>query len=224
LNSQHELRVSVFLVAANRLLREALARVLRTKGNFHIIEACSPEQDLLQRIGAAHPDVVLLEGENALAPDLRFVRELLREIPGLRIVLLGMAENELTFLDAVRSGVCGYVLQDAVALDVVSAVRAVAQGEAYCPPRLCMSLFRSYSKQAMRLPSAQVRMEFGFTRREQQLLPMIAQGMTNKEIACTLNLAEQTIKNHVHRMLQRVGATGRLEAVELVRVQGAYVD
>ena len=53
---------------------------------------------------------------------------------------------------------------------------------------------------------------------------MIAQGMTNKEIAGTLNLAEQTIKNHIHRMLQRVGANDRLEVVELIRVQGAYVD
>ena len=76
----------------------------------------------------------------------------------------------------------------------------------------------------MHVPSAKMRMDFGLTRREQQLLPMIAQGMTNKEIACSLNLAEQTIKNHVHRMLQRVGATDRLEVVEIVRVQGAYVD
>lgn len=224
MHQQQEARVRVFLVAANRLLREALARVLHAKGNFHVIEACAPARDLLPRIGAAHPDVVLLEGENAQAPDLQFVRALLRDTPELKIVLLGMAEDEITFLGAVRSGVCGYVLQDAVALDVVSAVRAAGHGEAYCSPRLCMALFRSYSRQAMRVPSAKMRMDFGLTRREQQLLPMIAQGMTNKEIACTLNLAEQTIKNHIHRMLHRVGATDRLEAVELVRVQGAYVD
>lgn len=187
-------------------------------------DACAPQRDLLQRIGAAHPDVVLLEAENGVAPDLHFVRELIRATPEVRIVLLGMDENELTFLEAVRSGVCGYVLRDAAALDVLKAVRAAAQGEAFCPPRLCMALFRSYSRQAAHAPSAKMRMDFGLTRREQQLLPMIAQGMTNREIACTLNLAEQTIKNHIHRMLQRVGAADRLEAVELVRVQGAYVD
>lgn len=224
MHSQHESKVSVFLVAANRLLREALARVLHAKGNFHVIDACAPESGLLLRIGAAHPDVVLLEGENTLGSGLKFVRELIRETPDLRIVLLGMPDDELTFLDAVRSGACGYVLQDAAALDVVSAVRAAGNGETFCPPRLCMALFKSYARQAAHVPSAKMRMDFGLTRREQQLLPMIAQGMTNKEIACSLNLAEQTIKNHVHRMLQRVGATDRLEVVEIVRVQGAYVD
>jgi DNA-binding NarL/FixJ family response regulator len=224
LHSPREKKVSVFLVAANRLLREALSRVLCNKGNFHVIDACAPEDALLDRISAAHPDVVLLEGENALAPNLRFVRELIRATPDVRIVLLGMAEDELTFLDAVRSGVCGYVLRDAAALDVLNAVRAAGDGEVFCPPRLCMALFRDYSRQAMRVPSAKMRVDFGLTRREQQLLPMIAQGMTNKEIAGTLNLAEQTIKNHIHRMLQRVGANDRLEVVELIRVQGAYVD
>ena len=103
-----------------------------------MIDACAPEDALLDRISAAHPDVVLLEGENALAPNLRFVRELIRATPDVRIVLLGMAEDELTFLDAVRSGVCGYVLRDAAALDVLNAVRAAGDGEVFCPPRLCM--------------------------------------------------------------------------------------
>lgn len=222
--NSREQRVSVFLIAANRLFREALTRVLRTKGDFHIIEACAPEPGLQQRIDAARPRVVLLEGDRASEPDLRFVRELLQDIPDLRIVLIGMAEHELTFLDAVRAGVCGYVLQDAAAMDVVSAVRAASQDEAFCPPKLCLSLFRSYARQAIRMPSARMRMDLGLTRREQQLLPMIAHGMTNKEIASELNLCEQTVKNHVHRMLQRVGASDRLEAVELVRVQGIYVD
>jgi DNA-binding NarL/FixJ family response regulator len=222
--SSQETSLRVFLVAANRLLREALARVLRTRGNFHIVEACGPEPGLHARILASCPDVVLLEGERSSEPDLHFVRALLRESPSLRILLIGMADHELTFLDAIRAGVIGYLLQDAAATDVVGAVRAASQGEAVCPPQLCLALFRSYARQATRIPSARVRLDLGLTRREQQLIPMIAQGMTNKEIAMELHLSEQTVKNHVHRMLQRVGATGRLEAVELVRVQGAYLD
>jgi DNA-binding NarL/FixJ family response regulator len=222
--SSPEVSVRVFLVAANRLLREALARVLRTRGNFHIVEACRPQQGLDAQILAACPDVVLLEGERPSEPDLRFVRSLLRESPELRVVLIAMADHEFTFLDAVRAGVTGYLLQDATAMDVVNAVRAASLGEAVCPPKLCLSLFRSFARQTMRVPSARMRLELGLTRREQQVLPMIAQGMTNKEIALQLHLSEQTVKNHVHRMLHRVGATDRLTAVELVRSQGAYLD
>jgi DNA-binding NarL/FixJ family response regulator len=219
-----EVRVNVFLVAANRLLREALARVLRTKGDVQVVDACAPDATLPAKIAAALPDVLLFEGETSSKPDLAVVRDLLGRLPSLRVVLIGMAAQERTFLESVRAGVAGYVLQDASAMDIVSAVRAVSQGEAVCPPRLCMALFRHFARDTGKLPAVRMRMDLGLTRREQQLLPLIAQGMTNKEIASHFNLSEQTVKNHIHRMLQRVGASHRLEAVELVRVQGVYVD
>lgn len=217
-------KVNVFLVAANRLVREALARVLRTKGDVQVVEACAPDETLLSKIVSVLPDVLLLEGESLTRSDLALVRDLLSRLPNLRVILIGMAEQERTFLEAVRAGVVGYVLQDASAMDIVSAVRAASQGEAVCPPRLCLALFRNFARETGRTPTVRMRMDLGLTRREQQLLPLIAQGMTNKEIASQLNLSEQTIKNHIHRMLQRLGASHRLEAVELVRVQGVYID
>jgi two-component system, NarL family, response regulator DevR len=222
--SQELERVSVFLVAANRLLREALARVLRTKGDVHVVEACAPDGSLGARIITSSPDVLLLEGQTSPRSDLVIIRELLAQQPDLRVILIGMTGHERTFLEAVRAGVCGYVLQDASAMDIVSAVRAVSQGEAVCPPQLCLSLFRHFARDTGRIPAVRMRMDLGLTRREQQLLPLIAQGLTNKEIASQLHLSEQTIKNHIHRMLQRLGASHRLEAVELVRVQGVYID
>ena len=124
-----------------------------------------------------------------------------------------------TFLRAVRDGVVGYMLKDASAMEIAAAVRCVVGSEAVCPPQLCLALFEHFAQQA-KVPSFHIKHTLGLTRREQQLVQLIGLGLTNKEIASQLNLSEQTVKNHVHRMLRKVGANDRLGVVELCRTQG----
>jgi DNA-binding NarL/FixJ family response regulator len=102
-------------------------------------------------------------------------------------------------------------------------VRAVANGEAACPAQLGASLFRYVARQSDHVPSFQVKVRLGLTSREQQLVGLIGRGLTNKEIAGQLQLAEQTVRNHVHRMLRKVGANDRLAVVEVCRMQGLPV-
>jgi len=135
----------------------------------------------------------------------------------LRIVAFGMEDSEEAFLTAVRAGVVGYVLKDAYSSDVVEAVRLAAQGEAVCPPRLCLCLFAHFANQPTGMPKLRLRTRLPLTRREQELVPMIAQGLTNKEIAVQLSLSAQTVKNHVHRILQKAGSN-RLAVQEQCRV------
>jgi DNA-binding NarL/FixJ family response regulator len=103
-----------------------------------------------------------------------------------------------------------------------NAIRAVAQGDAVCPPALCRSLFDHVASSGAWQPGIQVRKNLGLTRREQQLVQLVSEGLTNKEIASRLYLSEQTVKNHVRRMLRKAGATDRLEAVERWRAQGFW--
>jgi DNA-binding NarL/FixJ family response regulator len=131
--------------------------------------------------------------------------------------MIGMDADPETFLRGVREGVVGYILKDASALEVATAVRSVANDEAVCPPSLCLVLFEQVAKQNSHPASFVIRHNLGLTRREQQLVEMISHGLTNKEIASQLNLSEQTIKNHVHRMLRKIGASNRLTAVEMCR-------
>ncbi len=153
--------------------------------------------------------------------------EILRKIqiaePALRIVLIGMNSDEQLFVHVVREGVLGYVLGDASTSEVVNAVRAVAAGEAAAPPQLCAALFRYVARQQANVPSFHVKLNLGLSGREQQLVLLIARGMTNKQIALELQLAEQTVRNHVHRILRKAGANDRLEVVELCRMQGLRV-
>jgi hypothetical protein len=99
------------------------------------------------------------------------------------------------FMQCVRAGVHGYLPKDASAEDVVEGVRAVQAGEAVCWGSLCALLFHYFEREATSFPSASVRQRMGLTRREQQLIPLIAEGLTNKEIANRFCLSEQTVKN-----------------------------
>jgi DNA-binding NarL/FixJ family response regulator len=153
---------------------------------------------------------------------LQLVAEVRAVVPGLKVVMIGMDGDPERFLRAVRDGIVGYVLKDASAIEVAAAVRSVANDEAVCPSSLCRLLFQELAKPTIESHTSFVlKNNLGLTRREQQLVQMISRGLTNKEIASQLNLSEQTIKNHIHRMLRKVGANDRLGAVELCRMPGA---
>jgi DNA-binding NarL/FixJ family response regulator len=120
----------------------------------------------------------------------------------------------------VRAGISGFLWREASADDVVAAIRALQSGEVVCPGALSTALFRYFEQESSPVPCAGVRERLGFTRREQLLIPLIAKGLTNKEIANHFCLSEQTVKNHLHRMKHKIAANDRLSIVQRYRTQG----
>jgi len=216
-------RSTIFLLAQNRLLREALARVLDKKNDLTVVGACALSLLSMEQIITAAPDVLVMDCFTTSGPNREFVREAHCHLPQLKVVMIGMEADEQTFMYVLRQGALGYVLKDASAIEVVTTVRAVAGGEAVCPPELSTSLFHYATRQLNQIPSLHVKTSLGLTSREQQLVGLIGLGLTNKEIASELQLAEQTVRNHVHRMLRKLGASDRLAVVEICRMQGLPV-
>ncbi|HET7439692.1 MAG TPA: response regulator transcription factor [Terriglobales bacterium] len=212
--------VQVFILAENRLLREALTRILSKKNDIRVVGASAFTPQIFAQITSAAPDVLLSDSAAVALSELRFISEVRAAVPGLKVVMIGMDGDRETFLRAVRDGVVGYVLKDASAMEIAGAVRCVANEEAVCPPNLCLALFE-HTAQHAGAPRLHIKHGLGLTRREQQLVHLIDRGLTNKEIAVQLNLSEQTVKNHVHRMLRKLGATDRRSVVELCRSHGA---
>ncbi len=216
-------------MAENCLLREALVRVLRKKDDIRVVGAVAFSPAALQTISAAHPDVVLFDSASialagpCLVSQLRHTGSRALE-QCARAVMIGMDDDEATFLWAVREGVVGYVLKDASAAEIVRVLRAVASGEAVCPPRFSASLFQSAARDLALSYKPSQDMKFGLSRREQQLVGLIRFGFSNKEIGTRLSLAEQTVKNHVHRILRKVGATNRLDIVERCQSVGPLLQ
>lgn len=212
-------RISVFLLAESRLLREALARILHKRSDMDVVGSASSTPDIIETIASMSPQVLLYDPVD-ITSGFTLIRMLREYSPGLKIVLIGMEASAEVFLRAVREGIAGYALKDATAADIASAVRCVVNNQAVCPPELCQTLFDYVARQRADLPNLAIKQQLGLTRREQQLIELISRGLTNKEIAVELGLSEQTVKNHIHRVLQKVGVSDRLAAVELCRNQG----
>ena len=218
-------RIPIFLLAENCLFREGLIRILRHKEDLLVVGAIPFSTSALEQVSAANPQVVVFDSASiALAGPCLAAR---MQLPGpdrkidRKVVMVGMEEDEATFLQAVSEGVAGYVLKDASATELIRVIRAVAAGEAVCPPRFSLALFQCAARDvcfSLKPPKARL---FGLSRRERELVGLIRLELSNKEIGTRLNLSEQTVKNHIHRILGKVGATGRFEIVERCQSQSA---
>ena len=211
---------SVFLLADNRLVRESVYRLLCKKTDISVVGHRSYSEDVIEQVVSAQCDVLLLDETARMNSGVDLVDKVMQAARSLKIIFLGIQDNEHDFLRAVSSGVVGYLSREASANDIVAAVRAVTRGEAVCPPHLTLLLLRYVNRLIKSAPIYRLKAQHGLTRRQQQLLSLVEKGWTNKEIACSLNLSEQTVKNHIHRILRRVHAEDRYQAVEAVRVCG----
>jgi len=206
----------VFILSDNRLFREALTRIFSKKTDIETLRSRDFAPDAAQDVMNSEPDVLVLDSAQFLSAE---GAQLINRPNGcqIKVVMVAMKEDEALFLEAVKQGVCGYVPKDASAVDVVNAIRSVAQGEAVCPPRLCKHLFEYVAQLASDSPVSEPETAAGLTRREGQLIPLIDRGLTNKEIAAQLNLSEKTVKNHIHRILRKVGAENRFGLAAIFR-------
>jgi DNA-binding NarL/FixJ family response regulator len=220
-NSLVDDSVRVFLLVENRLLGETLDRLFHKRPDFCLVGRCSAAETGTIDVRNLQCDVLVLD-HLRMASLLDIVSDNGEQTAARpRIVLISMEENEEQFFSAVRSGISAYLLKDASADDVVAAVHAATRGEAVCPPRLCFALFQCMARIALETPVQNwERPKAVLTIRQQQLIALVAKGLTNKEIASQLNLSEYTIRNHIHRIMKQVDVGSRGEAVQAIRAHG----
>jgi two-component system nitrate/nitrite response regulator NarL len=215
--------IRTFLVIENRLLREALVRLFCKRADLLVVGQSGYTEETALRVLDSKCDVVIVD--SLRTPWLSAFTALeAADRASFKTVVIARESDGKHFLAAVRSGVTGYLLQDASASDVVAAVRAVFRGEAVCPPQLCSALFRFVAQMDREMTVQGATSKPDLTLRQQQLVSLVAKGLTNKEIASHLNLSEFTVRNHIHRILKQVDAGSRSEAVETIRAHGYSIS
>jgi DNA-binding NarL/FixJ family response regulator len=215
--------IRTFLLIENRLLREAFVRLFSKRADLLVVGQSGYSEESTLNVFKSECDVLLIDSlQIPLLPRANSPEN--SDRASFKVVVIARDSGERQFLAAVRLGVTGYLLQDASASDVVSAVRAVSRGEAVCPPQLCSALFRFVAQKAQPGITADSSARPDLTLRQQQLVTLVAKGLTNKEIASRLNLSEFTVRNHIHRILKQVDADSRSQAVETIRSYGYSIS
>jgi two-component system, NarL family, nitrate/nitrite response regulator NarL len=196
----------VSLVVAIRLYRDGIARALAEAG-FDVREAVSDLDGLrLER----EPDVLIVDAAAAGSDAMPQLRSLVRRVP---VIALGVTDTEDDVIGWVAAGVAGLVTRDETLDDLVRAVRGCLQGEAVCTPRVVTTLFRRLAMQPE--PGTGESIE-GLTPREREVASLLREGRSNREIAARLGIEMPTVKNHVRRVLDKLGVAGRAEAAAVL--------
>jgi two-component system nitrate/nitrite response regulator NarL len=215
--------IRTFLLIENRLLREALVRLFSKRADLLVVGQSGYAESTALAALDSQCDVLVIDSlQTPWFSALIAIENADRA--SFKVVVIARESDEKHFLAAIRAGVTGYLLQDASASDVVSAVRAVFRGEAVCPPQLCLTLFRFVAQMTRGMPVQGATSKPDLTLRQQQLVRLVAKGFTNKEIASHLNLSEFTVRNHIHRILKQVDAGSRSQAVETIRAYGYSIS
>jgi len=207
--------IRVFLLIENRLLREALGRLCRKRPDLQVVGESGRNDLQLGELQEPRCDVLIFDFLDLKWLSGKWANKE-HSSSNIRVLLVGMEDDESHFLEAVKAGVSGYLLKDASATDVIAGIRASFRGEAVCPSKLCSALF-DWVGRLSRGETIQSPAHPRLTIRQQQLVDLVARGLTNKEIAARLNLSEFTVRNHIHRILKLVDAGTRREAVDIVR-------
>ena len=205
---------SVLVITDVRLYLEGLAELLTREEEVDVVGTAGDAQEALLQVTNCHPSLALLDMTMAGALDL--ARRILREARTTQVLSFAGPEAEDVVVACAELGVGGYLTREASLADVIIAIDGVARGETLCSPRMAPTLFRRVGDLAQQIahrtaPAARL------TRREREVITLIDQGLSNKEIAHELCIELATVKNHVHHILEKLNVRRRGEAAAQLR-------
>lgn len=214
--------IALVLIDDNRLLREGITLMVESEPGFQVLAASADAVEALQKVREAKPDVVLLDFGLEDHDSLALTRTVHAEVPSARVIVMGLLPAQEDVADYVRAGASGFIMKDASFEEFFATIRAVAAGAEVLPRALTTSLF---SQIVRNVPSGRQGTKGNMdavrlTLRERQVVELLGEGLSNKEIATRLNIAVHTVKSHVHNVLEKLALRSRLEVAAFTHAAG----
>lgn len=214
----------LLLADDHTLFLEGLQNLLRA-GGYQVVGAAHDGLEALQLARALHPDVILMDVRMPQCDGLTATRLIQAEMPEIKIVMLTTSAEDADLFEALRSGASGYLLKNLEPNQLFDYLSGIARGEAPLSRQLSARLLREFARQAELLEEHTAPGEAGppgaeLTARQREILVLVAQGMTYKEVGATLSLSENTVKYHMGEVLQRLHLKNREQVVAYARQYG----
>ncbi|MFF4882067.1 response regulator [Streptomyces nigra] len=206
--------IRVFLLDDHEVVRRGLTDLLDAEPDISVVGDAGTVEHALVRGQALRPHVAVLDVRLPDGDGITVCRELRSQMPELACLMLTSFDDEEALLDAIMAGASGYVLKQIRGSDLVSAVRTVASGQSMLDPATTARLMSSLRADPVETPSVPPELE-GLSPRERDILALIGDGLTNREIGKKLYLSEKTVKNHISRLLAKLGVQRRVQAAVL---------
>lgn len=202
--------IRVFLLDDHEVVRRGVHDLLNDEPDITVIGEAATVEQALVRVPALRPDVAVLDVRLPDGDGVTVCRELRSRMPDLACLMLTSFDDEEALLDSIMAGASGYVLKQIRGSDLVSAVRTVAAGQSLLDPSATTRLMARLRGEQTKEPEPGGLP--GLTAREREILALIGEGLTNRQIGRRLYLAEKTVKNHISRLLAKLGVERRIQA------------
>ena len=209
--SENDESVRVLVVDDQELFRRGLTMLLSVEEGIDVVGEAGDGIEGTELAASAAPDVVLLDVRMPKRTGIEACKAIKEAVPSAKIIMLTVSDEEADLYEAVKSGASGYLLKDSSIEEVAQAIRVVADGQSLISPSMAIKLIDEFKQ--MSRPERETGPALRLTERELDVLRLVAQGHSNKEIAARLFISENTVKNHVRNMLEKLQLHSRMEAV-----------
>lgn len=214
-------KIKLIIVDDHRLFREGIKSLLAVTDDIEIIGEAEDGDSALKRVRELKPDVILMDINMPGLNGIRVTEQILAQQPQTRIIMLTMLEDDASIFHAMRAGARGYLLKGADPEEVLSVIRAVAEGQALFGPAIATRLMQ-YFKELSAAPAPSGTPFPELTERELEVLRLIAQGLNNQEIVQKLVLSPKTVRNHITNIFSKLQVADRAQAIVRAREAGLH--
>lgn len=204
--------INIAIIEDNRLVREGITALLNKWPDLRVVSSKAQDDvDDIEDLRRVHPDVVLLDVGLSKGDSLRIAAEVRAEFPAAKVIVMDLLPAHEDIVEFVNAGVAGFIMKDATLEDLVETIQAVAAGAKVLPPPLVNTLFSQIAREAVVSGRPKVLESVRMTPREREVVLLIAEGLSNKEIAQRLNVATHTVKSHVRNVMEKLTLHTRLQ-------------
>ncbi len=204
-------RLRVYIIEDNRILREGIAAILNVQEDMRIVGSSGGSNNIVSQMRETKTQVLLMDLGLRSLNSLGIIRSIAKHVPHTKVVGMGLIPSQSDIVEFVEAGASGFILKDASEKDFLWTLRSVAGGINVLPPQLTGSLFSHVIDHALKATNGDLTNAVRMTKREREIIALIADAMTNKEIAQHLNIATYTVKSHVHNILEKLALHSRLQ-------------
>jgi DNA-binding NarL/FixJ family response regulator len=204
-------KIRILLIEDNRLLRDGINSILKPQKDMVVIAATGDARNTIVKIKKLNPNVVLLDLGLRSQNSLHVVKIVKRIFPKAKIIVMDLAPLQDDILKFVKAGANGFILKDASIEDFLLTIRSVSNGATVLPPLLVDSLFSQIVDHAVREGKSKIKEAVKMTKREREVIRLLSDGMSNKEIAHYMHLSVYTVKSHIHNIMEKLALHTRLE-------------
>jgi len=214
-------RILVLVIEDNRLVRDGLVALLHEQPDFKVVAAAEGANVGLQQVQQTKPHVVLLDASLGNSSSHGIVESVRKTAPQTKVIVMDLLPAQQDVIEFIKAGASGFIVKDATVEDFISTIRSVAGGVNVVPPALTGTLLSHIADQTDIRSRPDVSEAVRMTKREREITGLIAEGLSNKEIAQRLNLATYTVKSHVHNILEKLALHSRLQIAAHAHKTGA---